>query len=77
MDWISTKDRTPELLEGRNYSPNVFAWCNDELMVMSYVYINNDGWFWASANGDIYGHAELDDDYQPIHWMPLPEPPKS
>jgi len=28
--------------------------------------------FWANCYGDINGDGEVDDDYQPTHWMALP-----
>jgi hypothetical protein len=44
-----------------------------------------DGWLWAKCYDSHYYDskegrwksfsAETDDDYQPSHWMPLPEPP--
>lgn len=46
---------------------------------------DSDGWLWANCY-DSFGYdknanrwnsysAEVDDDYQPSHWMPLPNPP--
>jgi hypothetical protein len=43
-----------------------------------------EGWLWTNCRGAFWwngkkwdGDAEADDDYQPTHWMRLPEPPNS
>jgi len=72
MDWISVKKRLPELIEGKDYSENVFAWCNNQLMVMTLSYLPDDNgkWFflWANCYGNIDGDSEVDDDYEVTHW---------
>ena len=81
--WISVKDRLPDLIEGENYSENVWTICDGERMVMCLCYNpsedeNERGYFWANCNGEIDGDAEHDDNYYPTHWQsfpPLPAPP--
>ena len=41
-----------------------------------------DGWLWGNTYGAVWrsgakwdGDLETDDDYNPTHWMRLPEPP--
>ena len=77
MDWIKTSERTPDLIEGQNYSSNVFAVKNGQLAIMCYCYINGEGggFVWADCNGNIDGDAEFDDDMGINYWMPLPELP--
>ena len=79
IEWISVNDRLPALIENENYSENVLTWCDGKLMVMTNTLAQDDegdfAWFWANCYGDINGDGEIDDEYDPTHWMPLPEPP--
>ena len=70
--WVSVLERlpTPKL-----DSETVLAVLNGTLAVMSYAYIQNEGWVWANCYGDIDGDGEYDDEYKPTHWMPLPKNP--
>lgn len=67
-EWISVKDRLPEVPKGRvaQVSRTVVCYCDD-----GYVY----GFYWYSKRKwlleSVYG-------FRPInvtHWMPLPDPP--
>lgn len=74
--WIDVNVATPDLIEGKDYSENVFAIVDGELKVMCYGYYHDSecgGFFWANCNGDIFGEAEWDDDYNVTAWMPLPK----
>lgn len=49
-----------------------------------YVYLANEGWFWAISNGTIYEQegkiiteADIDDDYEITHWCTVPSLPCS
>jgi hypothetical protein len=80
-EWISVDKELPKLIEGKDYSENVFAWCNGVIMIMSLYYTqsNDNGrwhYYWANCYGDINGDGEADDDYEPSHWQSLPMPPK-
>ena len=74
-EWISVKDRLPEL--------------DQKVLVVSATYPNkingavrrfeDIGWYWEQHHsGDLNddGNYEFDDDYTYTHWMPLPEPPE-
>ena len=47
--------------------------------------LNGGDWFWCNCYGAQWwdakrgqwdaGDAEMDDDYKPTHWLPLPTPP--
>jgi hypothetical protein len=45
---------------------------------------STDGWLWGNCYGNAYFHdgawvsneCEIDDDYEPTHWQPLPQPAK-
>lgn len=76
--WIDANKRQPELLENENYSNNVWAVCDGNLMIMCYCYIPGEdgGFVWANCNGDINGDADFDDEYNVTHWMPFPSLPK-
>ena len=77
MEWISVEDRLPPLdrivwLFRPKYGP--FIGCRTD---------DGDGWLWANSYGSQYWHegkwegdAEIDDDYDVTHWMPLPDPPE-
>ena len=76
--WIDVKDRTPDTIDGKDYSENVFVICDGKLEVMSYGWVDAEpvgGWVWSNCYGDIRGDSEWDDEYKPTHWMPLPKPP--
>lgn len=82
--WVSVDDRLPELIEGKDYSANVLAWCDGRLMVMNLWFgpCENDkgedcfGYLWGNCYGDINGDGESDADYEVTHWQPLPTPPQ-
>lgn len=50
-----------------------------------YVYLTNEGWFWAVSNGTIYEQdgniqlteADIGDDYEITHWCAVPSLPCS
>ena len=74
--WISVEDGTPEMLEGENYSKNVFAICKElhGLQVFCYCYNpsetdNERGFFWANCYQNIDGECEFDDNYTITHWQ--------
>lgn len=77
-NWIDATIKTPPLIDKENYSENVWAICNGELMIMCYCYIPGEdgGFVWANCGGNIHGDAEFDDDYEVTHWQPFPKLPK-
>ena len=77
--WISVADRTPEIIEGRQYSENVLVKCNGQVMVMCFFF-NNDTQhpqksftYWSNCNNVIDGDCSFDskNDF-PTHWQPIP-----
>jgi hypothetical protein len=75
--WIDANEAQPLFVENEDYSPNVLAICNGELMVMCYCYNPSEddaerGFFWANCNGNIDGEAEFDDEYDVTFWQYLP-----
>jgi hypothetical protein len=75
--WIDANEKQPLLVENEDYSPNVLAICNGQLMVMCYCYNPSEddserGFFWANCNGQIDGDAEFDDEYDVTFWQYLP-----
>ncbi len=75
--WINANEEQPLLIENEDYSPNVLAICNGQLMVMCYCYNPSEddaerGFFWANCNGRIDGDAEFDDEYDVKFWQYLP-----
>jgi hypothetical protein len=79
MNWIETKKKLPELIDGKLYSENVLVWNNNKLEVMTFCLGRDDNneycYYWANSYGVIDGDAKWDDDYAPTHWMPLPVAP--
>jgi len=72
--WISVKDQLP--------NDNQTVWCYSEntlqVFVGAYVYVTNEGWFWAKSNGVFYvedgkiiNECEIDD-LDVTHWFPAP-----
>jgi hypothetical protein len=77
--WVSVEERLPEFdvpvwMHESGGRIRIGAWC-----------FTGDGSLWTNCYGsEFYSHKlgrwdasdmEMDDDYQPTHWMPLPEPP--
>jgi len=76
--WVSVEDRLPEIIEGKDYSENVFAWCNGKKMIMCRTWVDGEpesGYVWANCYDDINGEGIWDENYSPTHWQPLPSPP--
>ena len=80
MEWIKCSEKTPPEKEP------VWLFDGKDMWIGSYEYCDDDpgGWFYGKGYGltwnQFHGKHELtdnewDDDYQPSHWMPLPEPP--
>lgn len=81
--WVNACERTPDLIEGEDYSENVFAICEGlsgiQVMCLCWNPSEDDaerGYFWANAYGKIDGECEFDDDYKVTHWQSLPTTPK-
>ena len=67
-EWISVKDRQPR--EGQ-FALVVFP--NGEMVVACIYVIDEDVMYWR-AQTDMGWESDMD--FDPTHWMPLPEPPK-
>jgi len=77
-NWISVEEKLPDMIEGKTYSENVLVFCDGEVMVMAFGYMDFDddgGYGWSNCYGDINGDPEYDADYHPTHWQPIPKPP--
>lgn len=74
--WIDTEKKQPPLIEGQDYSENVWGWDGHKVLVVAYFY-DGEAWQWANAHGDVFGAAELDNDYDIKYWQPIviPLPP--
>jgi hypothetical protein len=76
-EWTAVSDRLPD------FDVPVFIWPQAGVFLRSN---DTEGWLWANCydtwwyddkkNEWAAWDAECDDDYEPTHWMPLPEPPK-
>lgn len=77
-NWVSVSERLPE--------ENQTVWCYseklDNVFLGEYVYVMNEGCFWAGSNGVIYAsggkivtECEIDD-FDVSHWYPTPTLPK-
>ena len=78
VGWIPCDERLPDFdvpvwLFDPEFGPFIGGRCDD-----------GDGWLWANSLGTIWWNKrkaawdadlEMDDDYHPTHWMPLPNPP--
>lgn len=75
--WIDASINKPPLIEGKDYSANVWGWDGYSILVVEYVK-GSDGWYWANCYGDVFGVGEIDDDYDIKYWQPIiiPDAPK-
>jgi hypothetical protein len=78
-NWISVKEALPKSINDEYYySENVWVLCDNEVMVMRLVLIQDDdgdwAWLWANCYGNVFGDGKVDDDYEVTHWMPLEIP---
>ena len=79
MNWINIE----ETKTFPNENETVWLYCEKDKTVFlgCHVYLNNEGWFWAQSNGNIYSEngkivSECDiDDLDVTHWCRLPELP--
>jgi len=73
-EWISVSEKYPDEKQT--------VWCYseklDNVFLGEYVYVMNEGWFWAESNGVIYAsdgkivtECEMDD-FDVSHWFPTP-----
>lgn len=76
--WIDAEKQKPPLIDGKDYSANVWGWDGKNILIVSYFDDGND-WHWANTYGSVFGDAYFDDDYQIKYWQPIaiPEPPNS
>lgn len=75
QEWVKCSDSPPP------NSDLVMVMFEDGLMAIgSYAEDTLDDWVWAVNSTRMFNNEKcaplIDDDYQPTHWMPLPEPPK-
>ena len=61
-NWISIKERLPEIVEGTNFSESVLTVDTYDYMEVSYICKEYNKWV---------GTENI------THWQPLPEPPKN
>lgn len=70
MDWISVKDRLPEMIPtkgGKAYSDAVLVWTSGKKAMVA-IWDGID-FLCATSFWEAWGEKIT-------HWMPLPEPPK-
>lgn len=67
-EWISVNDRLPE-----QYKYVLAVFSNEEMVVACVFDYDEDVAHWRAQ---IDMGWESDMDFDPTHWMPLPEPPK-
>lgn len=77
--WVDCNERLPDLIQDKDYSENVLAWCNNQLLIMCLFWVNgvdehDSGYIWCQSYY-IDGEGQSDDEYAPTHWMPLPKEP--
>ena len=76
--WIAVADRLPEWIEQDvvfwRESVCVIAYCRDGVQRLAYVLQadDDDPPYWVMKGPD---GLTLDDEMEPTHWQPLPEPP--
>lgn len=78
QEWISVHSRTPDLIDGKDYSENVWATDGKEVFIMSFCFVPDDGFYWSDCYMKADGDGDLCDDYGITHWMHfiIPTPPK-
>jgi hypothetical protein len=71
--WIDSNKITPPLIDGQDYSKNVWGWDGFKIMIVSF-FVDQDGYHWANAYGNVFDDAEFDDDYDIKLWQPITIP---
>lgn len=82
MNWIPIEQKLPEidqivwLYNANTYIPWIGGRAEDD-SDDEHIF-----WYWGNTYGSFWhngvywsGDIEIDEDYQPTHWMPLPELP--
>lgn len=74
--WLLASEELPELLQ------IVWLWDDERGPWIGGRGVDGDGWVWCSSYNTIWHNGKSwdgdlihDDDYQPTHWMPLPDLP--
>ena len=78
MNWIPIEQELPEMYQ--------MLWLYDAnkgtVWIGGRAEADDDEWLWGNSYGSIWhngeywsGDMEIDHDYQPTHWLPLPELP--
>lgn len=75
--WIDVRERTPELIEGKNHSDNVLVICNGQIEIMCYCHEPieeelGNGFFWDYPKDKVRDWVHTD--YNITHWQYLPKP---
>ncbi len=76
-NWISVYEQLPP----ENQTVFLLNNKSNSIWIGCHVYIENEGWFWATSNGnnlyinanEIVAECEIDDDCEITHWHPLPK----
>lgn len=71
-EWIAIEDNLPEFDQPVWFYPQGIIGCRCDCGDEGYLWGNSYGMFWRGKDNVWQCDGEVDDDYQPTHWMPLP-----
>jgi len=77
MNWISVKDRLPDISDFYLIAYYFRRKSIKDICVTEAFFLPpTDEWVWGSIDGEVYYSDDKKNQFIVTHWMPLPKPPQ-